>query len=851
MGNKVHIVPHMHWDREWYFTAEESQYLLLNNMEEIFERLENDESYPCYILDGQTAVLEDYFAYKPEARDRLKKLVEKGKLRIGPWYTQTDAMVVGGESIVRNLLYGIKDCKDFGAVMKIGYLPDSFGQSAQMPMILNGFGITRSMFWRGTSERMGSNKTEFYHVSPDGSKVLCQVLPLGYAIGKYLPTDLAQLKKRMEKYIPVLDKGATSNHIIVPNGHDQMPIQKNIFEVIESLKKIYPERDFFLSDYESVFEELEKKQDYDVLEGEFLDGRYMRVHRSIFSSRADIKSINTHIENKLTNILEPLASIAHSLGFEYFSGAFEEIWKLIMKNHAHDSIGCCCSDKVHREIMMRFELAEEKIDRLIDFYKRKITDAMSCEISLDKLCIFNTCPYERKKVIRAKVTTRMKGFDLLDVDQNKIEYTILKKEIVDAGIIDRQIVHYGNYDPFICYTIEFYDQIPAMGYKNYFIQESEEKEIDLKTQNHLENKFFKVEIQSNGALIIYDKKNNQVYKDVLLVEDGADDGDGYDYSPAKNDWIITSKDVKASIDVQHSTYSDNAKVSFVFNVPEDLESRKNKLLNSQINVSYDILLAQDSDTIKFKYTIDNHAKDHRVRLYIPTCIASKMTLADNQFGQINRSIKDEAMNVWESENWSERPDAIYPMLSYVKMDKDPLTFLTNSIREYEAINEQLLAITLFRSTGYLGKEDLLRRPGRPSGIKLETPDQQMIKINSYDFAITVSQNEYAAKKAKEYLTPLISYNKMPFNAMKLNPSSVKVPYRYSMLSIQTDTFILTACKQSEDQTGYIIRGYNAGSTDLELRVESQYEEFVTNLNEEPSECDWCVKPSQVKTVKLK
>ena len=42
MANQVHIVPHMHWDREWYFSAEESKLLLLNNMEEILEMLENN-----------------------------------------------------------------------------------------------------------------------------------------------------------------------------------------------------------------------------------------------------------------------------------------------------------------------------------------------------------------------------------------------------------------------------------------------------------------------------------------------------------------------------------------------------------------------------------------------------------------------------------------------------------------------------------------------------------------------------------------------------------------------------------------------------------------------------------------
>ena len=106
MADQIHTVPHFHWDREWYFTAEESKILLVNDMEELTE------------------------------------LIRQGKLIIGSWYTQTDEMVVGGESIVRNLLYGKMDCEAFGPRMMIGYLPDSFGQTARLPQILNGFGIT-------------------------------------------------------------------------------------------------------------------------------------------------------------------------------------------------------------------------------------------------------------------------------------------------------------------------------------------------------------------------------------------------------------------------------------------------------------------------------------------------------------------------------------------------------------------------------------------------------------------------------------------------------------------------------------------------------------------------------------
>lgn len=596
MAKYIHVVPHFHWDREWYFTAEESKILLVNDMEEILTMLETNPDYPYFIMDGQTAVLEDYLSVKPENRQRIKELVQQGKLIIGPWYTQTDEMVVGGESIVRNLLYGKLDCEEFGDKMDIGYLPDSFGQSARLPQILNGFGIKRCMFWRGTSERMGSDKTEFFWEGDDNSKVTVQLLPLGYAIGKYLPADHEALKQRMDKYLPVLDRGATTEHILLPNGHDQMPVQKNIFDVMKSIEECYPGRVTKKSRYEEIFDIIEKNKNLDTLKGEFLDGKYMRVHRSIYSSRADLKSSNTRIENKITNILEPLASIAYSLGFDYHHGLIKAIWKELMKNHAHDSIGCCCSDKVHRAIADRFFLAEDRTDCLIEFYKRKITDAMSCDITLDKLVVFNTLPYARNEVVTGEIITKMKGFVLEDEKGNRPDFEILSSEIVDAGLIDRQIVHYGDYDPFVKYTVAFMDEIPSMGFKTYFVKKTETEFTALekntlveKQENVLENSFYKITVEDNGTLTVFDKNSEKSYSNVLMLEDGSDDGDGYDFSPLENDFVLTSENSKAQRTVSKSENISKAVITVDMDVPKNLESRKAKLADGKISVEFTVM----------------------------------------------------------------------------------------------------------------------------------------------------------------------------------------------------------------------------------------------------------------------
>ncbi|WHY86042.1 mannosylglycerate hydrolase [Neobacillus novalis] len=814
---KVHIVPHMHWDREWYFSTEESRILLVNNMEEILEMLETNPDYPYYVLDGQTSILEDYFAVKPENKERVKKLVQAGKLIIGPWYTQTDEMVVGGESIVRNLLYGIKDSEEFGSPMMIGYLPDSFGQSSQMPQILNGFDIKYSIFWRGTSERHGTDKTEFYWESDDGSKVLVQLFPLGYAIGKYLPEDEEKLQERIDKYFSVLDRGATTENIILPNGHDQMPIQKNIFTIIEKLHKLYPDREFFLSKYENVFTELEKNQSLPTLQGEFLDGKYMRVHRSIYSTRMDIKAANTRIENKITNILEPLATIAYSLGFEYHHGLIELIWKEIMKNHAHDSIGCCCSDKVHREIMNRFFLAEEKTNQLIEYYKRKITDSIDTDRKEDRLTAFNLLPYERKEVVTTKVITKLPSFTLEDAEGNTIPFEVLEKEELDPGLIDRQIVHYGNYDPFYQYRIQLKDSIPALGYKTYFVASTENKMTHtLVEKETIETDYYKVSVNPNGTLKIWDKQLEKEFNDVLLLENGGDDGDEYDFSPLPDETLIYSNNTKAEVKIVQNQYAAHLDIQLKLDVPGNLEQRKTNKFDRFVDVHWTITIPNHQPLLKVDVEIDNQAKDHRLRTMIPTGIASSFSISDNQFGFIKRNVYDSAMDYWKEEDWDERPDSIYPMLSFVGLsDKEHgISVLTNSTREFEIVgeNDDSIAITLFRSVGVLGKEEMLRRPGRPSGIKLPTPDSQMLGKMELSFAITTHKGSTTAANigriAKEYTTPIQTYNKIPHNAMKLNPSGVKTPLSFSFLQETSNTSVLSTLKKAEKEDRFVLRFFN-------------------------------------------
>lgn len=817
--SRVHITPHMHWDREWYFTTEESRILLVNNMEEILTRLEQDDEYKYYVLDGQTAVLEDYFAVVPENRSRVKALVERGKLIIGPWYTQTDTTIVSGESIVRNLMYGMRDCMAFGEPMKIGYLPDSFGMSGQLPHIYNGFGITRAMFWRGCSERHGTDKTEFLWQSQDGSEVATQVLPLGYAIGKYLPEDEAGLRKRLDSYFEVLENASVTNEILLPNGHDQMPLQQNIFAVMETLREIYPQRQFVMSRFEEVFDRIDAHRDaLATLKGEFIDGKYMRVHRTIGSTRMDIKIAHARIENKIVNILEPLATLAWTLGFDYHHGLLEKMWKEILKNHAHDSIGCCCSDKVHREIVSRFELAEDMADNLVRFSMRKIVDNMP-QSDADKLVMFNLMPWPREEVINTTIRLRASQFRLRDEKGNEIPCFIRSARELDPGLIDRQIVHYGNYEPFMEFDIQIRQILPSMGYRTLFIEPNVAGKVlpaVKNTESLLENAFWQIDLNDDGTLRLRDKETGLIYDRVLEIEESSDDGDEYDYSPSREEWRLTSAQGEHQVKVTHEGWQSRAAIRHRIAVPANLAERAARQRNGYVDAEFEITLSHNSRRIDVAVRIDNQADDHRVRVLIPTPFTTQEVLADTQFGTLTRPVQDAAMASWQEEGWKEAPVPVWNLLNYAVLQekRNGLALFTEGLREFEVVGDdkKAFALTLLRGVGVLGKEDLLLRPGRPSGIKMPVPDSQVrgpltCRFSLFSFSGT-PENAGVAQQAKAWLTPVQCYNKIPWDAMKLNRASFITPESYSLLALSPTGCVLSTLKKAEDRDELILRLFN-------------------------------------------
>ena len=247
------VVPHTHWDREWYQTFQQFRMRLVRALDRLLDILDRDPHFSNFMLDGQTIVLDDYLEVRPEQEERLKRHTRSGRIAVGPWYLQPDEFLVSGESLERNLQIGLQRAAEFGEPMRVGYVPDCFGHIAQMPQILRGFDIHSAVFWRGVGA--DAQKSEFYWTAPDGTRVLVVHLAdsRGYSNAAVMPLSPQEFTTRVELLTANLLPKVTTSTLLFMNGSDHQEPQDRLPTAIEAanarLSSLNPEHEKILAHF--------------------------------------------------------------------------------------------------------------------------------------------------------------------------------------------------------------------------------------------------------------------------------------------------------------------------------------------------------------------------------------------------------------------------------------------------------------------------------------------------------------------------------------------------------------------------------------------------------------------------
>lgn len=834
MSKQLHIIMHTHWDREWYFSKDETKVLLRNHMDNVFDFLQTHPEC-VYILDGQSVMIDDYLELQPDSENRLRYFVENHQLRVGPWYTQTDLLLVAGESIIRNLYYGIRRAKDFGEPMLVGYAPDTFGHASQMPQIYRMFDINSTVFWRGFSE-LKASKSDFIWEGLDGSQILGINLATGYQGAKYLEHDEEQLRLRIGKIMSVLDRYSASDSRLIMNGHDQMPIQENIEEIILKLKKMYPSDEIKISDFEAYIASLSDKS-LEVVSGELTHSKHSRIHRTIGSTRMDIKLLNTEIEQKLFSVLEPLASILHDSGILYPHAVIEKILKILFEVHAHDSIGGCNTDEVNQDIKSRLISARELVDTQIELYLRLL--AMADRDESKTIVVVNLLPENRKEErVEVELQTRTANFKLFDENGEEVDYVLINQTVEDAGRIDRQVaarlLDIQVYISKVVFTINKIEGLEVR-YLKYVEEETQRSsEISGLPSLSIENEHYKIGVYNN-QFTLTDKQTNENIENFIYIENGGDAGDSYDYSPPIHDRIITSfetGEVKTKVKLGDS--HQELEFEIIMKTCITMDERLKGINSGLTQFKGSIKLFKNDLGIYCELSTINQSVDTRYRLGFKTNLRSENVLVDGYLSaQVKPIYLKNELEVWEKESWVEKPISVETCQSFVMIEENQrkAAIFTQGLKEYE-VKDDCIFLTLYRSFSHLGKRNLVNRPGRPSGIEVETPGNQLLGQSfKYQFMLRYNLKEiHPSKLSKAYLCPLVGYQKKEFNRFNLNtPKQLHKPD--SNLSLELNGAVVSAVKRTVDGNHIMVRIFNPEMEPIKLNLPENVR-FINALESE-------------------
>jgi alpha-mannosidase len=432
----LHVIPHTHWDREWYLPFQLMRVKLVHLCDRLLELL-RDPEFPAFTLDGQTVVLEDYLEIRPERRAELERLIESGRILIGPWTVLPDEFLVSPEALIRNLLRGAEVAGRFGRRMDVGYVPDPFGHIGQLPQILRGFGIDGAVFRRG----LGDEPCELFWESPDGSRVLVSYLRNGYDNAAHMPAEPVGYASVAARKRDSLARHSRASHLLFMAGTDHMEPPEGLGRLLAAVDlgadRVVP------STLPRYFEALRKEialrgVELPVVRGELRDPRRHHLLPGVLSSRAWIKQRNDACERLLERWAEPFSAFAERVcGGEADRAAgtghlptprvrdaaalLREAWRLLLSCHPHDSICGCSVDQVHEEMRPRFHQVEQIATEVLRQSLQSLADAVDTRELLrsgaeSALVVFNATAHARSERLRVRLAlpAGATGFEIVD-----------------------------------------------------------------------------------------------------------------------------------------------------------------------------------------------------------------------------------------------------------------------------------------------------------------------------------------------------------------------------------------------------------------------------------------------------
>ncbi|SDT34755.1 glycosyl hydrolase-related protein [Jiangella sp. DSM 45060] len=770
---EIVLVPHTHWDREWYEPFQVFRLKLADVLDDVIERAETDPDFR-FTLDGQFAAVDDYLELRPENRHRVAELVRQGRLSIGPWYILLDEFLCSGETIVRNLELGWQGAEALGGAMPVGYLPDMFGHTAQVPQLLARAGIEHAALWRGAPGALTTHG--FRWEAPDGSSVRVEYLFDGYGNALDLFAIPSRLGPAVDAYRAETRSWFGADPVLGMLGTDHSAPRPDLMDLVRGPGGAGLTVSG-LAEYVTRFRP--DDPGLPVVVGELRSHARGNILPGVISIRVGLKQAMARAERVVGEAEALAAQFQPSADYRE---AFLLAWRKIVESTAHDSVTGCGVDETAAQVAARLAEAEQA-GRAV---RTAVLRSVAARVPADAHAVVNTVPWPRTVLAELDVpapltdrpvTAALPDGTALPVQELSRSSTLLGDEKLAAADLDKVIRRIHGRELF-GQQIESYAVTP--GTLDFAVARvPSTPEFDLAalraelaaaaahapgewrvrtvaqqrrrvlaavqldasgqvavrtsqdsaeagasgvevTDRSLTSADVRVDVADDGTLTVRGADGTELSGVGRLVS-GGDRGDSYNYGPPAAD-VLVEKPSSVIVTVDEGGPLRGVlrvvrRYDWPVSLSADLDVRAAETV--PVEVTTLVELRAGEPYVRLDVSFVNPARDHRVRLHVPLPAPVTESAADGQFAVTARGLTSEG-------GWGEYPLPTFPASAFVSAG--PATVLLDHVTEYELAGDGAeLALTLLRAVGWMSV-NLHPLRDEPAGSEFPVPGAQYVGV---------------------------------------------------------------------------------------------------------------------------
>ncbi len=793
---QFYLIGHAHIDLAWLWPVSETMHevcpLTFRSVLNLMEQ------YDDFVFAQSSAQIYKWMElYYPEIFQQIKQKMNDGRWEIvgGSWVEHT-ANILGGESLVRQYLYGKRYFKEkFDVDVKIAWLPDTFGFNWNLPQIYQKCGIdyfiTHKLKWQ--TERNDPPVPFPHHLfwweGSDGSRVLA-FHDYGAYSERVEPEMLLDNMKKLNK-----DLGLDKLLVVFGKGdHGGGPLP-DMLDRANSLANDdkFPSVHFSKAvEYFEMIKDEPQSADIPV----FNDELYLKTHRGTLTTDSQVKRDNRLGENLLANV-EKFAFIAQQAGFVYPQIKIKKLWEKLLYGQVHDNLDGTSLHTVYLDAATDYAQLNRNAGRLLDTALNTISGNMDTNGDGQAIVVFNPHPWVRSDIVE------------IDCEKGRTQ-THLKIIGPEGELIPCQIIENENSKKVIFRA----ENIPGLSAKVFHLiylvpntAEKTEFSTALKVDGYrLSNRFVQVEIDKKTGNISSLKKNG-VDKNYFSLETMGNEleiwgdipPDPPNGEPAWNIYLADKCEKPHVMDV-----------SVIESGPVRAVIRIKKSFN-QSTFEQDVILYDHAEQVDFVLRVNWHERYLFAKVAFPFQLENCYATYEIPFGFIERfdhSIKngDGLKLNHPPREWSPADGTKFEVsaLRWVNVSDDNtgsgITLLNDSKYGFSYENKTL-------------RMSLIRSPRRGYAETTEAwsdqSDHPIVGTHVIKYALVPHQGKWqdtnTARQGAEFNSPLLTAQESQHSG-KSSDSLIQ-------LNIEPHNIVIETIKKAEDSDDMIIRLYEAHGID--------------------------------------